>query len=51
MTHLLAILALTSALIDEITPESFIETYHIFSTPVSLRMYLSYVYQILSLLH
>jgi hypothetical protein len=51
MTHLLAILASTSAWIHKITPESSIVPYHIFSSPVSLRVYLSFVYQILSLHH
>jgi len=36
MTHLLAILALMSAWINKITPESSIVHYHSFSTPVSL---------------
>jgi len=51
MTHLLAILASTSAWIYKITPESSIVRYHIFSMPVSLRVYLSFVYQILILFH
>jgi hypothetical protein len=51
MTHLLAILASMSAWINKIIPESSIVPYHIFSSPVSLRVYLSFVYQILSLLH
>jgi len=40
-----------STLIHKITPESSILPYHIFSTPVSLRMYLFFLYQILFLLH
>ena len=36
MTHLLAILALMSARINKITPESSIVHYHSFATPVSL---------------
>jgi len=51
MTQLLAILALTSAWIHNITPESCIVPFHMFGSPVSLHVYLSFVYQILSLLH
>jgi len=51
MTHLLAILASTSAWIHKITPESSIVPYHSFSTSVFLRIYLSFLYKILSLLH
>jgi len=51
MTHLLAILALTCAWIHKITPESSIIPYLIFCPPVPPSVYLSFVYQILSLLH
>jgi len=47
MTHLIAILALMSAWINKITPESSIVLIAI----LSLRLYLSFVYRILSLLH
>jgi len=51
MAHLLEILASTSAWIHKITPQSSMVPCHSFSTPVSPRMYVSFVYQILSLLH
>jgi len=51
MTHLLPILVSTSAWIHTITPESSIVPYHIVSSLLSLCMYLSFVYQILSLLY
>ena len=51
MTHLLAIMQSISARINTITPESSIIPYHSFSTPVSLCLYLTLVYQILSLHH
>jgi hypothetical protein len=49
MTYLLAMLALTSAWIHNITPESSIQPYHRLSTPVSLCVCLSFVYQFLSI--
>jgi len=51
MNHLLAILASRSAWIHKITLESSIVPDHIVSMPVSLCVYLSFIYQILSLLH
>jgi hypothetical protein len=51
MTHLLAILASMSAWIHKITLESSILPDQIPSTPGSLHVYLSFIYEILSLLH
>jgi len=51
MTHVIVILALMSAWIHKITPESSIIPYHCFTTPGSLCVYPSLVYQIISLLH
>jgi len=39
-----------SAWIQTITPDSSIVPYHMISTPVSLRVYHTFIYQILSLL-
>ena len=51
MTYLLAMLASMCAWIYRITPDSYTIIFHSFRMLVSLHLYISFVYQILSLLY